>query len=91
MTERIHLVLDAAEKERFRRMAVREGKTLSAWLREAARERAQAVEGRRGLETESKLKRFFDECDARESGREPDWEQHKRVIGDSQRSGGSGT
>lgn len=73
MTERIHLVLDAAEKERFRRLAARKGKTLSAWVRDAARFRA-AVEARAGLETEEDLRRFFDECDARESGLEPDWE-----------------
>ena len=91
MTERIHLALDPAEKERFRRMAVREGKSLSAWVRDAARDRAAAMEAGSGLETEGALTRFFEECDARESGREPDWEEHETVIRDSQTSGGTGT
>ena len=39
MTERIHIVVDRAEKERYRRLAAREGKTLSEWLRAAARDR----------------------------------------------------
>ncbi len=39
MSERIHIVVDAADKERYRRQAAREGKTLSDWLREAAAEK----------------------------------------------------
>lgn len=91
MTERIHLILDAAEKERFRRLAVREGKTLSAWVRDAARDRAASSEARGGPDTEEELRRFFEACDARESGREPNWEEHERVIETSRTSGGSGT
>jgi len=91
MVDRIHLVLDAAEKERFRRMAVREGKTLSAWVRDAARDRAASMEALEGLETEEDLHRFFDACDARESGCEPDWTEHEHVIQRSKTSGGSGT
>jgi len=91
MSNRLHLVLAAAEKERFRRMAVREGKTLSAWVRDAARDRAAAIEAEDRLDTPGSLEGFFEECDARESGREPDWQEHERVIRDSQSSGGSGT
>lgn len=39
VSERIHIVVDAADKERYRRQAAREGKTLSDWLREAAAEK----------------------------------------------------
>lgn len=87
MPERIHLVLDPAEKERFRAAAVREGKTLSAWLRDAAEERLAAAQREHGLRTPEDLAAFFRRCDQRESGREPDWEAHKQVIG---RSIGSG-
>lgn len=80
MSERIHIVVDAAEKERFRRQAAREGKTLSEWLREAAAEKAAAAREDRALDTVEALTSFFEECDARESGREPDWEEHRRVI-----------
>lgn len=80
MADRIHVVLDPADKERFRRLAAREGKTLSAWLRDAARDRAAAAEAHEGLETEEGLRRFFEACDDRESGREPDWEEHEQVI-----------
>lgn len=91
MTERIHVILGSAEKERFRQLAVREGTTLSAWVREAARERAAAAEAREGLESAEELRRFFEECDLREYGREPDWEEHERVLEASKTSGGSGT
>jgi hypothetical protein len=33
------------------------------------------------------LRSFFSECDRRETGTEPDWEQHVRVIERSRRSG----
>lgn len=83
---RIHIVLDENEKARFRSQAEREGKTLSAWLRDAAREKL-AEQGPGRLETMEELRRFFSECDRRETGTEPDWEQHVRVIERSRRSG----
>ena len=88
MTERIHIVVDRAEKERFRRLAAREGKTLSEWLRDAARERVAAAREAGALETTSGLRSFFAECDARERGQEPDWQVHREVI---ERSIGEGT
>ncbi len=82
MSERIHIVVDAGEKERFRRQAAREGKTLSEWLREAAAEKVAAAREGRALDTVESLTAFFDACDAREAGHghEPDWEEHRRVI-----------
>lgn len=84
---RIHVVLDDADKERFRRQAEREGKSLSAWLRDAALERLTAAERRTSIATVDELDAFFAACDARERGREPDWEEHRRVIDQSKRSG----
>ena len=90
-TERIHVVIDAAEKERFRRLAAREGKTLSEWLRDVARARAEADAELDRLDTPDQLDRFFTACDEREHGREPDWEEHLGVIRRSIVSGASDT
>lgn len=87
MADRVHVVLHTAEKERFRAAAAREGKTLSAWLRDAAQERIAAADRDRGLATPQDLEAFFRRCDEREVGREPDWEVHRQVI---ERSIGSG-
>jgi hypothetical protein len=87
MTERIHIVLGRTEKERFRRLAEREGKSLSEWLRDVARARADAEEARARLDTVEQLEGFFADCDGREQGREPDWDDHLRVIGGSIRRG----
>lgn len=88
MPDRVHLLLDAAEKERFRRWAERTGKTLSEWLREAAREKLAAESEGRELDSREALESFFAGCDARAHGEEPDWESHRRVIEQSIRSGG---
>lgn len=90
MADRIHVVLDPAEKERFRAAAEREGKTLSAWLRDVAQDRLRARSGR-GLDTADELGAFFRHCDEREVGREPDWESHRRVIERSVASGATDT
>lgn len=91
MAERIHLVVGRAEKERFRRLAAREGKTLSEWLRAAAREKLAAAEARTGLDNEAALRRFFDECAERERGQEPDWATHLAVINQSRAEGAGPT
>lgn len=83
MTDRIQLLVEEAEKERFRRRAEREGKSLSEWLREAAREKLAVAEERARLDSRDELRAFFEACDRREEGREPDWEEHRRVIGES--------
>jgi hypothetical protein len=87
MTERVHILLGRAEKERFRRWAEREGKTLSEWLREAAREKLAASSAGGALDTREALDSFFAGCDARERGEEPEWPEHRRVIEESIRSG----
>ena len=84
---RIHLLLDETEKQRFRSQAEREGKSLGAWLRDAAREKLAAAERSTRIDTPEELQAFFGECTAREARKEPDWEQHRRVIEHSIRSG----
>jgi len=90
LATRIQVILDAAERERFRRQAEREGLSLSAWLRLAGRERLGATR-RRSIATRGELRAFWKERDRAEPGREPDWEEHREVIGRSLRSGSSGT
>lgn len=86
---RIHVPLDEAEKERFRQQAEREGKSLAAWLRDAARDRLAAAQRRPAIATEGELRAFFAACTVRETRREPDWDEHRRVIEGSIRSGAS--
>lgn len=89
VTTRIHLVVDEAEKERFRRHAERRGLSLSEWLREAARNRAAGEEERTSLDDRESLESFFRECDRLSEHPEPDWEDHERRIHRSIRSGSS--
>jgi hypothetical protein len=90
MAVRVQVVIDRLERERFRRQASEEGLSLSAWLREAGRQKAAARESK-GKMTLRGLRAFFKKCDAREKQREPDWEQHLAVIGRSRATGQSGT
>jgi hypothetical protein len=87
LATRIQVVLGQEERERFRRQAELEGKSLSSWLREAGRERLDSRRARRI--SSAQLSSFFRECDARERGREPDWEEHREVIERSRRGGQS--
>jgi hypothetical protein len=89
MSVRIHLVMGEEEKARMERAARSEGKNLSAWLREAAREKLYAAPSPDLVSGES-LREFFRECDERETGLEPDWEAHRRVIEASKRTGAAG-
>jgi len=90
MSVRVQVILDAAERDELRRLAREEGLSLSAWLREAGRDRAQASREQGRFPSAGVLADFFAACDDRESGREPDWEDHLRVIRQS-RSEGVGT
>ena len=90
MSDRLHLVLETADKERYRRCAERAGQTLSEWLRAAAEEKA-AAEASAGLDSAASLRAFFADCDAREPGREPDWELQRALLEESVRHGATGT
>jgi hypothetical protein len=84
---RIHVLIDEADKARFRRQAEREGKSLGAWLREAAEEKLSNVSASRRIESVEDLDAFFAECDHREVRPEPEWADHRKVI-DRSRSAG---
>ena len=87
---RFHILLEDGEKESFRRLAEREGKSLGEWMREAARVRARQAESDLRLDTVEALNTFFADSDRRQEGQgpEPDWDIHKQVIDESMRSGG---
>ncbi len=87
MTTRIHIPIDEADKARFRRYAQQEGKSLSAWLRDAAEDRIRKLQERPSLRTRQALSTFFTECDRREVQPEPDWEEHRRIIERSRTEG----
>jgi hypothetical protein len=87
---RIQVLVEEGQQEQFRRQAEREGLSLSAWLRRAGQERLGARRGRR-ITSLRDLKAFFRAVDAREKGREPDWDEHKAAIARSRASGQSGT
>jgi hypothetical protein len=80
MSVRLQVILDEEEAARFRSQAKRESKSLSAWLRDAGKEALE--QRRRGdlLNNADDLRKFFDECAAREEGVEPEWEEHKKLI-----------
>jgi len=88
---RVQVLMTPEEREAFRRMARGEGLSLSAWLRKAGLERLAAAGACERIEEPEQLDGFFRRCDARESGREPDWEDHLEVIRRSGRSGQSDT
>lgn len=87
MATRIHLVIDEADKARYRMQAEREGKSLGAWLRAAAEERLRQASAAPDLRRATALTRFFEACDAREGAAEPDWDEQKRLIAASRIEG----
>lgn len=86
MTSRIHVIVQRADHEAFKARAASEGRSLSEWLRQAGRERLERTQPAQ-LTSAADLSRFFAECDARETGLEPDWHQHLAVAAASRRSG----
>jgi hypothetical protein len=91
MSVRVQVILDDAEQESFRHQAEKEGVSLSAWMREAARERLRGRRGSAPLDTAEQLTELFAACDQRERGVEPDWDEHAAAIETSRRSGASDT
>jgi hypothetical protein len=86
MSTRIHLVLSEEEKARLAQVARREGMTLSAWLRSAAEEKLRRS-APPTLSTGEELDAFFQACDERERGKEPDWKNHLEVMKASRSEG----
>ncbi len=87
MSVRIQVILDDEEAARIRSQARKESKSLSAWLREAGRERLERSRSKSPLTRAEELNSFFAQCDELESGAEPDWEAHKALIEQGYRKG----
>jgi hypothetical protein len=90
-TVRVQVLVDETEREAFRQVAEREGKSLSGWLRESAKERLEASKAANRITSVADLKKFFKACDLREKGREPDWQEHLRAMEESRATGRSDT
>ena len=58
---RIHVIVNEAEKVRYQSQAAREGKSLGAWLREAAEERIGRPSARR-FRTPEELRTYLEDC-----------------------------
>jgi hypothetical protein len=83
---RVQVVMTPEEREAFRAEAHREGTSLSAFLRLAAREKVASTAGRRRW-TAKELGRFFRDRGKAEKGVEPEWEEHLRVAAASRAEG----
>jgi hypothetical protein len=80
MSVRIQVIINEEELARFKQQAKRNSKSLSAWMRDAANKALQQEEKQKELTSPSELEKFFQECKYSESGNEPDWNEHKRLI-----------
>ena len=87
MSVRVQVILDEEEVTRFKSQAMKESKSLSAWLRDAGKKMIELNQQQQRLTEPNSLKRFFRKCNQREIGQEPDWEDHKRLILDSYQAG----
>jgi hypothetical protein len=80
MSTRVQVILDEDEAARFRSQALKESKSLSAWLRDAGRKMLEDSRQSQPLHSPESLKVFFESCNAREEGVEPDWQEHKELV-----------
>ncbi len=89
---RVQLVMPDDDRERFVDQARREGMSLSAWLRAAARERLKARQSVKLFESPQDVEEFFRSCAALDGPEtEPDWSEHVRVMSESRERGAAGT
>ena len=85
---RVQLVMSDEDRARFAHQARREGMSFSAWMRAAAHDRVEARQRAKPFASVEEVEEFFRECDALAGdGREPDWDEHLRVISESRRRG----
>lgn len=85
---RVQLIIPDEDRDRFAHQARTEGMSFSAWVRAAARQRLEERQRVGLFESPAHLDEFFRECDALEGpDREPDWEQHLKVMDESRRRG----
>ena len=89
---RVQFVIPDEDRDRYLYQARKEGMTLSAWLRAAARERLQQREESKSFQSPEDLEEFFRACDRLEGPEaEPDWGRHLDLVNQSRSGGASGT
>ena len=89
---RVQLVIPDEDRERYAHQARREGLSLSAWLRAAARERLLRRQQIHPFRSPAELEAFFRQCDALDGPAvEPDWDEHLAAIEESRRRGAADT
>ena len=85
---RVQLVMADDDRDSFVHQARREGMSLSAWLRAAARERLERRQRVKPFESPEEVEEFFRSCAALEGPEtEPDWSEHLRVMSESRGRG----
>jgi len=87
MSIRVQVILKDQEVAMFKSQAMKESKSLSAWLRDAGKKMIDLEQQQQSLTDPDSLEKFFLKCNEREKGVEPDWEDHKRLISESYQSG----
>jgi hypothetical protein len=81
-----------ADRARFKRQAVNEGLSFSAWIRAAAQQRCDLAEQTRRFASEADVREFFAEHDkSLPPGRGPGWDEYKAIIDEIPRDGPGGT
>ncbi|MHC1726235.1 MAG: hypothetical protein AB9866_09545 [Syntrophobacteraceae bacterium] len=79
MSVRIQIILDEEDVTKFKSEAVKESKSLSSWLRDAGRSVLERKKGS-AMADPDELRAFFAKREEKEQGKEPDWDEHKRLI-----------
>jgi hypothetical protein len=87
MSVRVQVILKDEEVAMFKSQAMKESKSLSAWLRDAGKKMIDLEQKQLSLTDPDSLEKFFRKCNEREEGVEPDWEDHKKLILESFQSG----
>ena len=89
---RVQLVMPDADRDRFVAQARREGLSLSAWMRAAARERLENRQRVTLFESPDDVREFFRYCASLEGPEtEPDWSEHLSVMNESRGTGATPT
>ena len=89
---KVQLVIPDEDRDRFVHQARKEGLTLSAWLRAAARERLEDRQRSELFESPADMEEFFMACDTLEGPEnEPEWDEHLSAIAESRRRNAANT
>ena len=83
---KVQLVIPDEDRDRFVQQARREGLTLSAWLRAAARARLEDRQRSELFQSPADLEKFFMASDTLDGPEvEPEWDEHLSAIAESRR------